>query len=243
MDTANNRPLKSHEWVMNDIKRRIQAGELAAGSKLSSVTELAAFYGVGQSTIREALSVLKALKMLTIRQGSGTYVNAASEYEAAAQPAFLNDDAWTVRAHTLRHILEVRKMLETGCAALAAQSRSEADLQALSATLVQMRQALGDETLSEQADVRFHQQLAEATHNPILASLMESLSQQLHDSMKDTRALWFYSQRSSAERLLGEHEAIYKAVAARSASEAAQMMEEHLSKVETVLYDKLDSQR
>jgi GntR family transcriptional repressor for pyruvate dehydrogenase complex len=73
--------------------------------------------------------------------------------------------------------------------------------------------------------------------------LMESLSQQLHDSMKDTRALWFYSQRSSAERLLGEHQAIYEAIVARSASEAAQMMEQHISKVETVLYDKLDSQR
>ncbi len=227
---------------MNDMKQKIQNGELAAASKLPSVAELAAAYGVGQSTIREALSVLKAMRMLTIRQGSGTYVNASTDYEPAGQPAFLSDAAWSARAHTLRHILEVRKVLETGCAALAAQSRSEADLLALADTLAQMEQALGDETLGEQADVRFHQQLAEATHNPILVQMMHSLSQQLHDSMKDTRALWFYSQRSSAERLLSEHQAIYEAVAAHSVSEASQMMEQHISKVETVLYGKLDSQ-
>lgn len=241
MDATNNRPLKSHEWVMNDVKRQIMNGELAMGSRLPSVAELAGSYGVGQSTVREALSALKAIGLLTIRQGSGTYVNAVSGSASAQQPAFLSEESWVGRVHTLRHVLEVRKVLETGCASLAARNRTEEDLSALSATLEQMQSALEDESLNEQADILFHKQIAAATHNPMLADMMESLSHHLHDSMKDTRALWFYSQLSSAERLLVEHRSIFEAIASRSDTEAARLMEEHIFKVEAVLYDKLSS--
>ncbi|WP_139996019.1 FadR/GntR family transcriptional regulator [Paenibacillus paridis] len=240
MEANHKRPLKSHEWVMNDIKRQLQAGELVPGDRLSSVTELASSYGVGQSTIREALSALKAMGMLTIRQGSGTYVSAPQE--ATAPPSFMNDELWASRATSLRHILEVRKMLETGCAALAATNRTEADVTALAAIIASMRERLDDEAFNEQADIQFHQQLAAATHNPILTEMMESLSAKLHDSMRDTRALWFYSQRSSAERLLNEHQAIYEAILEQNAPAASLRMEEHIAKVEKVLITKLSEE-
>ncbi|MBW7461156.1 winged helix-turn-helix domain-containing protein, partial [Paenibacillus sepulcri] len=59
---------------MNDLKAQIAAGEWKQGDKLPSVVELAALFGVGRSTIREALSALKAVGMLDIRQGGGTYI-------------------------------------------------------------------------------------------------------------------------------------------------------------------------
>lgn len=240
MESSGKRPLKSHEWVMNDIKRQLQSGELAPGDRLSSVTELAASYGVGQSTIREALSALKAMGMLTIRQGSGTYVSAPHEAAGAVPPAFMNNELWASRANSLRHILEVRKVLETGCASLAAFNRTENDLVALSSTIDSMKGQLDDEAFNEQADIRFHQQIAAATHNPILIEMMESLSSKLHDSMRDTRALWFYSQRSSAERLLNEHQSIYEAILEQNAPDASLHMEEHIAKVENVLFTMLN---
>ncbi|SEF83577.1 FadR/GntR family transcriptional regulator [Paenibacillus sp. UNC499MF] len=232
---TNGRPLKSHEWVLNDLRKQLEEGKLAVGDRLSSVVDLAAQYGVGRSTIREALSVLKAMGLLDIRQGGGTFVKALPS--EPPHPGLLHPE-WVGRAESLRHILEVRRVLETGCASLAAVSRTEADLAALAGTLRSMEEHLGDEALSEQADVRFHEQIAAATHNPVLADLMASLSQKLHDSMKDTRALWFYAERSSAERLLREHQAIFDAIRSRQPQDASARMEQHITKVEQVLGEK-----
>src|SRR5690606_7887396 len=95
-----------------------------------------------------------------------------------------------------------------------------------------------DEAFSEQAAVRFPQQIAAATHNPILIELSGRLTDRLHESMRATRALWFYAERSSAERLLQEHQSIYEAIAERDESLAASRMEKHIVKVEQVLHER-----
>jgi len=229
------RPMKSSEWVQADLRRRIESGELSPGDKLPSVVELSAAYNVGRSTVREALSALKAMGLVSIRQGGGTF---ASAPERPPHPAATNPGLWTDRAHTLKKILEVRRVLESGCAALAARNRRDEDVAALSALLDAMAERLDDGAFSEQADVRFHLAVAAATGNPMLLDMMQSLSERLHDSMRDTRALWFYAETSSAERLLREHRAIFEAIASGDADEARQRMDNHLAKVEQVLNER-----
>jgi len=234
---TNQRPLKQYEWVMNDLKEQMLDGRLAPGDRLASVVDLAARYNVGRSTIREALSALKAMGLLHIKQGGGTFVIAVPSEGGPVHPMQRYDDLWEGRAASLRHLLEVRRVLETGCAALAAQHRTEADLTVFGQLLEEMKNS-DDEHFIEQADVKFHQQIAAATRNPLLLELMESLSSQLHENMKDMRALWFYAERSSAERLLQEHNRIYEAIASRDAKEASARMDVHISKVEQVLNEK-----
>lgn len=241
MDTADHtRPIKSYEWVMNDLKRQLEDGSLTAGDRLPSVVKLAEQYQVGRSTIREALSALKAMGLIDIRQGGGTFVKERPDAgsEQPMHPSLIQPEAWLSRAETLRHILDVRRIMETGCAKFAARNRTEEDLRRLSDTLADMEQHLHDEASSEQADVRFHKQIAIATHNPLLVDMIESLSHNLHETMKDTRALWFYAERSSAERLLREHQAIYEAIVQRDAEEAAARMDKHIAKVEQVLHER-----
>lgn len=235
--TSQQRPLKQYEWVMNDLKKQMDEGHLQPGDRLSSVVDLAAQYNVGRSTIREALSALKAMGLLNIKQGGGTFVKAAPAEADPVHPMQHYADLWEGRAASLRHVLEVRRVLETGCASLAAQHRTEADLAAFRQLLADMERS-EDEHFIEQADVKFHQCIASATHNPLLHDLMESLSLKLHESMKDMRALWFYAERSSAERLLQEHRHIYEAIEKQDAKEAMARMELHISKVEQVLDEK-----
>lgn len=232
--TNQQRPLKQYEWVMNDLKERMLDGRLAPGDRLASVVDLAAQYNVGRSTIREALSALKAMGLLNIKQGGGTFVKAVPPEAAPVHPMQRYDDLWEGRAASLRHLLEVRRVLETGCAALAALHRTEEDLTVLEKLLEEMENS-EDEHFIEQADVKFHQQIAAATRNPLLLELMESLSSRLHENMKDMRALWFYAERSSAERLLQEHIRIYEAISKQDAREASARMDLHISKVEQVL--------
>lgn len=235
MDHQLQKPMKSSEWVLTDLKKQWTDGQFKSGDKLSSVEELAVRYGVGRSTIREALSALKMLGMLTMKQGGGTYVNAYTEAPAQEHPAHRDPASWINRAQSLMHVLEVRRLLETGCAQLAALHRTADDLQKLSQILIDMRIHLDHDTISEHADVQFHLHIAQATHNPVLINLMEGLSQKLHDSMRDSRALWFYAERASSERLLQEHQAIYDAISQKRAQVASQRMEQHILTVEHVL--------
>ncbi len=222
---------------MNDLQTQWITGQLSYGDKLASVEDLATRYGVGRSTIREALSALKVLGMVTIKQGGGTTVNA---YEPTAQQVLglSNHQSMTERIDTLRHTLEVRRVLETGCASLAASHHNADDIAMLKNILVDMHTHLDQETQSEQTDIKFHLYIAKATHNPILIELMESLSQKLHDSMRDSRALWFYAERSSAERLYLEHQDIFLAIEQHNPEQAAMRMDAHLAKVDDVLREK-----
>ena len=236
MDTTGQRPLKSSEWVAQDLLKQLEAGELAPGDRLPSVVDLASRYGVGRSTIREALSAIKAMGRLDIRQGGGTFVKAAPT--EPPHPAQLQPEGWLHRSRSLLHILEVRQVLETGAAMLAAANRTAEQLDEMLHTLNAMERELGNEQFGEQADVRFHLQIAAATGNPVIIDLMASLSDRLHESMRDTRALWFYSERSTSERLLREHTAIYEAIASGDGGDASRLMGLHIAKVKQVLDEK-----
>jgi len=223
---------KGHEIVKRLILTQIEQGQLAPGQKLPSVVDLSASFGVGRSTVREALSALKAMGWVDVRHGGGTFIKKVlpTDNGQEGKDPFLG-------AESIREILEVRKVLETGTAALAAERRSEEDLTRLHAILMKMEAALmNDDTMeSERADVEFHSAIASASHNSLLISLMDSLSQRLSETIGKTRELWFFEDRSSAERLLEEHKSIYGAIASQDTEQAASLIVAHLTKVENVL--------
>ncbi|MDF2834651.1 MAG: GntR family transcriptional regulator [Paenibacillus sp.] len=226
---------KGHEIVSRVLLTKIRDGEWKPGDKLPSVVELSASFGVGRSTVREALSALKATGWLDIRHGGGTFVK-------KELPSERNEQADPFKeAASIMELLEVRKVLETGTATLAARNRTAADLEALGAVLVSMRQALenDDTAAGEQADVAFHAAIAAASHNSLLSGLMDSMAERLGRTIGQTRELWFYQETSTAARLLEEHHAIYDAIAAGNAEEASRLIGTHLTKVEMVLRERM----
>lgn len=224
------KPQRGSELIMEHLKQQILSGEYPPGSRLPTVVELSASFQVGRSTIREALSALKAIGYINIRHGGGTFVNQTLPAEEDN-----NSISFSVPMESLREVIEVRKYIETGCASLAALRRTPSDLEAISATLDLMQRALGDEAESEKADVQFHLQIARASHNTLLIDLMESLNERLQENMRESRRLWFYSERAAAERLLKEHRLIFEAIQAQNEALAAQTMMQHLTKVESVM--------
>lgn len=222
---------KSHEIVARHMRERIESGEWAPGGRLPSVVELASAYGVGRSTIREAVSALKAMGWLDVRHGGGTFVR--RELPQATPGAA----DWLQGAESVREILEVRKVLERGTASLAARRRSEEQLERLGQIVLRMERGLeaDDSAESERADVEFHAAIAAASGNALLLSLMESLNQRMTETIRKTRELWFYEEKASAEQLLAEHKSIYQAIADRDEARAEARMEAHLAKVEKVL--------
>lgn len=219
---------KSHEVVLEHIKQQIITGQLTVGQKLPSVVDFAEKFGVGRSTMREALSALKAMGWLDIQHGGGTYVSASLPFQAG-------DDDVFQKAESIQELLQIRIILETGSAGLAARNRNAEDLIQLQSILDQMQSNMSDEAKSEQADVDFHIMIAKATHNSLIIQLMESLSSKIHSMMKDTRKLWFFSEQSSSLRLIEEHQEIYQCILVHDEAIAVERMRQHIEKVERIL--------
>lgn len=225
------KPKKIYEEVAETIYELIRSGQLKPGDRLDSVQQLAENFQVGRSAIREALTALRAMGLIEIRQGEGTYVK---EFEAD-QINFPLSTAILMNTENIAHLLEVRKILETGTVFCAAEKRTDIQLQAMEDALEEMRKANGDEELGEIADLKFHLAIAESSHNPLLTSLMNHVSGLIGETMKETRRLWLYSKQTTTDRLHDEHYNIYLAIKNKDAEKARKLMLNHIENVEDIL--------
>lgn len=231
MDIQKIKPRKIYELVADSIKEQIAAGQLKPGDKLPSTKDLSERYQVGRSTVREALSALKAMGLVEIHQGEGSYVRSIESGDVGL-PEF---NALLMSRETVLELIEARKTLEISNAALAAEKRTANDVDKFRAVLARMEAHLGDEAEGERSDIEFHLILAEATHNSILVRMIESISAQMQTAIHETRRLQMYADRAVSTRLWLEHRAIFEAIEAQDPAAAQEAMRRHLFHVEQVL--------
>ncbi|MBT0768112.1 FadR family transcriptional regulator [Kineosporia sp. J2-2] len=166
------------DQVIEQLRTQITEGGWAVGERIPTETELSQLTGTSRNTVREAVQSLVHAGLLERRQGSGTYVLAASELAGAVSRRVAN-------ARRL-DVLEVRRTLEVGAARLAASRRTTADV-ALLQELVAGRQAarrLGDLDELVERDVRLHRAIVQASHNPVLIDLYDNLVVALQENVR-----------------------------------------------------------
>lgn len=225
------KPKKIYEVVAETLHEMIRKGELKPGERMDSVQQLAENFQVGRSAIREALSALRAMGLVEMRQGEGTFI---TEFDSSMMN-FPLSTAILMNQKDMIHLLEVRKILEVGAAGLAAQHRTDHDLIQMAEALDGMKQGIGNEELGERADLQFHMAITEASKNPMLGQLMNTVSALMMETMKETRRIWLYSKETTMERLHWEHAQIYESIAEGSAHKAQSFMMSHLENVEKIL--------
>src|SRR6478736_2595755 len=120
------------DQVIDQLRNEITSGAWPVGSRIPTEPELVEQLGVARNTVREAIRALAHNGLLDIRQGSGTYVVAASELAGVMHRRFADADP--------RHVAELRSTLESSAARLAALRRTERDLKQLD-TLMARREA------------------------------------------------------------------------------------------------------
>lgn len=231
MELRKIKPKKIYEEVSEILYEKIRAGELKPGDRLDSVEQLAEQLQVSRSAIREALSALKAMGLIEIKQGSGTFVksNQSNQLDFPLSTAILTNK------QDISHLLEVRKIIEVGTAASAAIHRTDKDLQSMMQILDEMKHAQGNGELGEKADFQFHAAISAASQNPLLATLLDQVSGLMIETMKETRRIWLYSKKISSEKLYDEHMQIFLAIKQQNEELAKHAMASHLSNVEKVL--------
>lgn len=227
---------KSFEVVADDLTKRIENHLLKPGDRLPTIDQLSQDFGVGKSTIREALSQLKARGLIESKQGEGTFVMANAKAALSKIPTIVSGNP-----KELFQLLEARQLIESGCIQKAASARDEADLLRLSDLLDKMKQALDNEELSRLYDIQFHMSLAAATKNPFLTQIMDSMSDALNHTIRDSRSLWLYRGQNQTKDLYEDHLSIFQAVKTQDASLAKQRIDAHLEHVRQALSEYVSS--
>ncbi|EFM09933.1 GntR domain protein [Paenibacillus curdlanolyticus YK9] len=231
MDVAKLDKRNHYEEITEQIKALIGSGKLKVGDKLPSTKEMSERFGVGRSTMREALSGLKAMGLIEIRQGGGCRV--VREQPLAEPSSALA--SMRLDGTSLLELLEARQALEISNASIAAAKRSESDIEQLRLIVADMVEAAGDDAAGERLDVAFHQAIAHATGNSILVQLFDTITQQTESAIRDVRRAEMYANRAVADQLLCEHNIICEAIATGDEALAGSAMREHLQHVARIV--------
>jgi GntR family transcriptional repressor for pyruvate dehydrogenase complex len=197
------------------------------GGSLPSENDLAKQLGVSRLTLREATRSLQARGLLTISKGRRPVV--AHMTSGPVQEFF----ASAVRRDPRRllDLLEVRRALEVHAARLAAIRARRPSTAAMESALNAMRASDTDSSAFNEADIQFHEGLAEGTGNQILIFLVEALAEPLRVS-RIRSFEGHMAQGLGIDAVIEQHVKILKAVEQHDADAAAAAMEAHLQSTE-----------
>lgn len=224
MATATQRR-KRWEGIAEHIELMVFSGEVPDGARLPSERELMERFGVGRSSVREALFALQKRGLITVT--AGTVARAARP-----SPRILVNELSSIARHMLarpegmRHFQHARALLEVGLAREAAQHIAPEDLANLAAALAANEAAIGDPERFQRTDLEFHLAIVSSSRNPIFIALHNAMSEWLSEQRRvSSRA------GAQADQVFREHKRIYDAITAHDPPQAAAAMEEHLASV------------
>src|SRR5712664_1861430 len=150
------KPPSVPEAVIAQIQTLVSSGALRTGDRLPPERELAERLGVGRSSIREAIQALQMMGMAEVRHGTGVFLT--------GEPGrwLLEPLKWTSdsRMRLFKDLIEARLSVEVTLAQLAAL-RAAAD-----------RRAVATSGQYLESGFAFHQSIAEAAHNQVLAFML-----------------------------------------------------------------------
>ncbi len=209
---------KIKEQVFLQLRDQIVRGAWTPGTKIPSENVLTRKLGVSRVSLREALHMLASLGLLESRQGGGTFVKAYSG-EILFNPLF---PMIALDKTDILNVLEYRRIVEKGTAALVAEKAGEKEIGELEAAYRKMTLAKGKVHDFARADLDFHLALARATGNPIVSKVNDIIKSVLSASMDRIVSSLGVSDG------LSYHRRILDAIKARNAGLAESLMEEHL---------------
>ena len=197
-------PRALYEQVAEQLRQRIFRRELEPGSWIDEL-KIAEEFGISRTPLREALKVLAAEGLVTMKVRRGAYVTEVSEKD-------------------LKDVYDLLSLLESDAAAKVATCATAEQLAALQALHDELEQAMGEADRFFRLNEQFHLLLLTLADNRwrhlVVEDLRKVMKLNRHNSLlKDGRV---------AESL-AEHRALMAAIESRDPQAAARRMREHFS--------------
>ena len=197
-------PRALYEEVAELMRQRIFARELEPGSWIDEL-RIAEALGISRTPLREALKVLAAEGLVTMKVRRGAYVTEVSDKD-------LND---------VYHLLS---LLESDAAAQVAQRAREEDIEELQTLHSQLTQAVQNRAAFFEINERFHMRLLEIGQNKwrtqMVIDLRKVMKLNRHNSLLKS---------GRVEESLREHQTLMQALAARNPARSMQAMQAHFA--------------
>ena len=218
---------KISENIVEQIRKAIFEGRLKPGDKLPPERELMKNFKVSKATLREAMRSLEVLGFLEIRKGvsGGPFVTEVDMKKAR--------DSFTNFLHfknlSLRHLTEVRLILESHIAEKAAHTITEEDLNRLKKLIEESEYVLKHNIPieSRKNEIEFHRIIGSITGNPILMFILDFVENLLIDTKEILQP-----GKDFSREVLNAHKRIYKALLGKDSKKAQEEMIKHVKEVE-----------
>lgn len=215
--------------VAKQIRDSIIDSGLGEGEKLPTESTLMEQHSVSRSTIREAMKILQAENIVEIRHGRGSFV--AANTGRSKDPLGLS---FANSAMLLPDLMEVRLLMEPSIAEIAAQRRSESDLQEMERTITEMIEARKQGRDYHTCDFQFHISVAQATHNSVLDRIFPVILEGIEKGYAQTVHI-----EGSFDRAVDYHQRILEAIREHNAAEASCLTQMHIRQTLRDIREKL----
>jgi GntR family transcriptional regulator, transcriptional repressor for pyruvate dehydrogenase complex len=215
-----------YESVLEYLKSELLRGNLRPGSQLPTVAALAEQLNVGQASVREAYRILQSKGVLEVTQGRGTFVSTdVINIDDTLTDFHLSDQPSRV------HLLEARRLLEPGIAALAAQRATSAEIQLIQELAQRPDQQLPSHDEWVELNIEFHDAVAIAAHNPVITQMVRAI----YDVIRDSQPVVDYVLPDAMKKGISYHKLIALAIQDGNPEAAQTLMHQHIAGVEEKL--------
>lgn len=206
--------------TVSRIKEMILSGQYHVGDKLPPEKTLCAELNVGRSTLREALSMLKAMGYVETLHGRGTFVECEREEDTETIAEW-----FAIQEPQLNDFFEVRCAIEILNIKYAILRRDEKDVEQLEILHNRFENAAlrGDSIKMSILDENFHMAIAEMTRNTLLIAFNKKIASELRPYRSKS-----FMMSDSATNALIPHQEIIKAIKERKMDEGIEAMKNHI---------------
>ena len=208
------------DQIIEKLIAMIASGELKPGDKLPPEPQLMEQFGVGRSSIREAIGSLELIGLISVRPGHGTHITDSTD---RVQPKSIGLSLITIGHDKIRELVEARVELEEAIARLAAERATKEDISEIKTQQDKLITAAKGGRELIKSDLGFHTALAKASHNSVLMRFLSELRQPMRHWMEQKAKYdWGY------DRVIEQHNAILNAIEARDPEAAQSAMRKHV---------------
>jgi GntR family transcriptional regulator, transcriptional repressor for pyruvate dehydrogenase complex len=226
------------EQVMDQIKDLIASGQLKPHDKIPTETELAQMFGIGRSSVREAIKIFQYLGILEASPRKGTFV---CDYTNVSTEAL----TWSIllRKNDIFELVGLREVIEASAVeTLAGRVAADPDgnrsvVDQLGGAIVRMQQAVAISSIDDivAADYEFHRLVVGSSDNTLFSNIYDTLRAFTLEEIRKTNLL-----DSAKSDLVPEHEAILAGIASGDIRQAQAAFRAHIGAIRQQLRQSLD---
>lgn len=215
---------RAFSQVVAQVKDAIRNGDLSVGDRLPSERELAELLHVSRVTVRDALRILEAQGLITVRVGArgGAFVTAPVG-EVVSEGL---TDMLTLSDLTADEVTEVRHVLEIGAVPLVCERATSEDFEELEELCRQGEEEIASGTYDMVMSAEFHMRLIRATHNRAMVMFMEVLQDSVLSALRQARE----AAPQMGEQGVKEHRQIVEALKDKDIEGARTLIQAHLGR-------------